>query len=36
MKELFPGFYPNSNDAIDLEIQGTVVAFDANVLEPVR
>lgn len=32
MKELFPGFYPNSNDAIDLEIQGTVVAFDANVL----
>lgn len=32
MKELFPGFYPSKSREIDLNIEGTVVVFDANVL----
>lgn len=32
MKDLFPGFYSNSTDEIDLALDATLVVFDANVL----
>jgi uncharacterized protein (DUF983 family) len=32
MKQLFPGYYPAVGDDIDLQVEKTLVVFDANVL----